>query len=60
MGPKGVLIEEKDETMIAWKLTMGECGLSISLLQLKMKVAKLTQIKATPFRNGIHCNNWWS
>ncbi len=59
MGPKGVLIEEKDEAMIAWNLTMGECGLSISLQQLKTKVAKLTQIKATPFRNGILGNNWW-
>jgi hypothetical protein len=29
---------------------MGECGLSISLQQLKTKVAKLTQTKATPSR----------
>ncbi len=42
MGPKGVLTEEKDATMITWTLTMDECGLSISLQQLKMKVAKLT------------------
>jgi hypothetical protein len=31
MGPFGVLIKEKDPTMIAWTLTMQECGLSISL-----------------------------
>jgi len=42
MGPRGVLIEEKDSTMIAWTLTMQECGLSISLQQLNMKFAELT------------------
>ncbi len=31
MGPRGVLIEEKDLIVIAWTLTMQECGLSISL-----------------------------
>jgi hypothetical protein len=38
---------------------MQECELSINLQQLKMKVAKLTQIRATPFQDGIPCNNWW-
>jgi hypothetical protein len=32
---------------------MGECGLSISLNQLKLKVAKMTQIKVTPWWDGI-------
>jgi hypothetical protein len=40
MGPGGVLTKEKDAAMIAWILTMQECGLSITLQQLKMKVAK--------------------
>jgi hypothetical protein len=59
MGPKGVLTEKEDVAMIAWTLIMGECGLSTSLQQLKTKVAKLTQIRATPFRNGILGNIWW-
>jgi hypothetical protein len=42
MGPRGVLIEEEDSIVIAWTLTMQECGLCISLQQLKMKVTKLT------------------
>jgi hypothetical protein len=42
MGPRGVLTEEEDATMIEWTLASGECGLSISLQQLKMKLAKLT------------------
>jgi len=41
MGPRGVFIEEEDSVVIAWTLSMQECGLSISLQQLKMKVAKL-------------------
>jgi hypothetical protein len=45
--------------MITWTLAVGECELSISLQQLKMKVVELTQIKATPFWNGIRGNSWW-
>jgi hypothetical protein len=29
-----------------------ECGLSISLHQLKIKVDELTQTRPTPFQNG--------
>jgi hypothetical protein len=32
---------------------MQEVGLSISLQQLKMEVAKLTQIKPTPFQKRV-------
>jgi hypothetical protein len=39
MGPRGVLT---NAIMITWTLTMQECGLSINLQQLKMKVIKLT------------------
>ncbi len=49
MGPRGVLTEEEDVIIITWTLVMGECGLSISLQQLKMKVVKLTQTMVTPF-----------
>jgi hypothetical protein len=59
MGPGSVLIEEEDATVIAWTLTMDECGLSISLQQIKMKVAKRTHTRVTPFWNGILGNSWW-
>jgi hypothetical protein len=49
MGLGGVLIEIEDSAMSAWTLTMQECGLSISLQQLKMKVAELTQTRVTQF-----------
>jgi hypothetical protein len=42
MGLGGVLIEKEDSKVIAWTLAMQECGLSISLQQLKMKVVELT------------------
>jgi hypothetical protein len=34
MGLRGVLIEKEGALVIAWTLTMQECGLSISLQQL--------------------------
>jgi hypothetical protein len=49
MGPKGVLTEKEDAIVIKWTLNMQECGLSISLQQLKMKVVGLTQTKDTSF-----------
>jgi hypothetical protein len=38
MGPPEVLMEEDDVTIYKWTLTMRECGLLISLNQLKLKV----------------------
>jgi hypothetical protein len=40
MGLGGVLTKEEDATMIAWILIMQECGVSITLRQLKMKVVE--------------------
>jgi hypothetical protein len=38
MGLGGVLIKEEYAIVITWTLTMQECGMSISLQQLKMIV----------------------
>ncbi len=35
IGPLSVLIEEEDQVVITWVLTMYECGLSITLQQFK-------------------------
>jgi hypothetical protein len=40
MGLGGVFTKEEDAAMITWILIMQECGLSITLQQLKMKVAQ--------------------
>ncbi len=36
-------IEEEDEAIVAWVLSVQECGLSITLQQIKWKVAKVSQ-----------------
>jgi hypothetical protein len=53
----GWKIEEKDVAMIKWTFDMQQCGISISLQQLKMKVAKTTQTKDTLFWNGMSNNS---
>jgi hypothetical protein len=53
----GVLIKE-DIAMIKWTLDMQGCGLSISLQQLKMRIAWLAQTRDTTFRDGILGNSW--
>jgi len=37
-------IEEEDEAIVAWVLSVQECGLSTTLQQLKWKVAKVIQM----------------
>jgi hypothetical protein len=58
-GPLGVLSTDDKVILIEWVFGMQECDLSISLHQLKLKVAKLTQTCATPFKNGILRTSWW-
>jgi len=41
MGPPGMLTEEEDATIYEWILVMGDCSLSISLNQLKLRVAEM-------------------
>jgi hypothetical protein len=53
MGLGGVLT---NAIMITWTLAMQECGLSISLQQLKMKVVKLTSTRATRYQDAIPSN----
>jgi hypothetical protein len=57
--PQGVLTNQEDGALMAWILGMQKCELSTTLHQLKMKVAKLTETKPTPFKNGIPRNFWW-
>jgi hypothetical protein len=43
--------------VVAWILGMQECGFSITLQQLKMKVVELTQTKPTPFKHRVEHKN---
>ncbi len=58
-GPPGVLSANEEATIVEWVFGMQECSLSISLHQLKLKVAELTQTRATLFKNGIPKTSWW-
>ncbi len=42
MGPLCVLMKEEDKVTIQWTLIMQECGLSITIQQLKLKVVIIT------------------
>ncbi len=46
-------MEEEDASMVAWTLSMQECGLSTTLQRLKMKVVKLLKTRPTFFKNGV-------
>jgi len=58
-GPTSLLIEEEHVTIVAWILGMHECGFSIPLQQLKIKVAELTQTRPTPFKHEVPRKTWW-
>jgi hypothetical protein len=42
MGPTCVLMEEKNKAIVEWTLTMQECGLSITIQELTLKVVIIT------------------
>jgi hypothetical protein len=56
---KRCFTKEENAIVITWTISIQECGLSINLQQLKMKVAKITKVNVTPFQDGTLSNNWW-
>jgi hypothetical protein len=48
-----VRIKEEDVVIVVCTLNMSKCRLSITLQQLKFKVAKLIQTQHTPFQNVL-------
>jgi len=58
-GPPGVLSIDEDAIVVESIFGMQECGLSISLHKLKIKVAELTQTSATQLKNGIPRTSRW-
>jgi hypothetical protein len=57
VGRQGMLIEHEDEVMVTKVLNMQNARLFIDIQQLKMKVAKFTQTRPTPFQNGVPRNS---
>jgi hypothetical protein len=58
-GPPRVLSVDEEVAIVEWVFGIQECGLSISLHQLKLKVGELTRTCATPLKNGIPITSWW-
>jgi len=56
---EGMLIVKEDQAMVVWDFSMQKVGLSISLQHFKMKVAKLTQTRPTPFFRAIPRTFWY-
>jgi hypothetical protein len=52
-----LLIKEGDKTIVQWALVMQECGLSIIVQQLKLKVVEITQTRPTPFKDVVPRNS---
>ncbi len=59
MWPTWSLSVDEEAIVVESIFGMQECGLSISLHQLKLKMAELSQTRVTPFKNGIPGTSQW-
>lgn len=53
-----MLTVEEEAALVQWMLDMQDVAHPISITELKMKVAKITQERWTPFTNGILGRGW--
>ena len=58
MGPKTVLSMDEEEKLCEYIKLMVKWRHSMTPTQLKAKVAKITQDKITPFKNGVPRYSW--
>jgi hypothetical protein len=56
---QGVLSQEEEALVVEWILKTQEEGHSVTIQQLKLKVAEITQSRPTPFTKGIPGPTWW-
>ena len=57
-GRQGVLTVEEETTLVKWMLEMQDHAHPISILELRRKVAEITQEQWTPFTDGIPGRGW--
>jgi hypothetical protein len=57
-GPETVLTMDEENQIKNYVLQMQELGHPLSLLQLRLLVARITQTRYTPFRDGIPGKGW--
>ena len=57
-GPPSVLSTQEEKVLEEYMIQMADLGHPLSMEQLRLKVALLTQEKPTPFTNGIPGPTW--
>ena len=57
-GRQGVLIVEEESALVRWMLDMQDHAHPVSVLELRRKVAEMTQEHWTPFKDGIPRRGW--
>lgn len=57
-GRQGVLSVEEDEQLVKYLFDMQERAHPLSITDVRMKVAELTQDRWTPFKNGVPGAGW--
>ena len=58
MGPKSILTKEEEENLVAYMMEMISLAHSLSVDDLKMKVAEICQDRQIPFGDGIPGKSW--
>ena len=57
-GRQGVLTVEEESALVSWMTEMQDHVHPISILELRRKVAEMTQERWTPFKDGIPRRGW--
>ena len=57
-GRQGVLTNKEEEELENYLLEMQNLGYPLTIAQLQLKVAEITQTRVTPFRDGIPGAGW--
>ena len=57
-GRQGVLTVEEEIALVRWMMEMQDHTHPISVLELRRKVAEMTQKRWTPFKDGIPGRGW--
>ena len=57
-GRQGVLSVEEESALVKWMLEMQEHAHPICIMELRRKVAEMTQDRWTPFKDGIPGRGW--
>ncbi|KAI5068920.1 hypothetical protein GOP47_0015221 [Adiantum capillus-veneris] len=58
-GPTTIIPPLEEKALVNWEFQMQDAAHGVTLGSLKLKVAELCQMRATPFTNGVPGKSWW-